>query len=359
VNTQRPSPVLGIRAFGAVTNLGNSALQSAASWIVQARRQQRVKLEGFADPFTLADRPDLTEGLAGAERLFVLLKSAVAEALADEPCPDISSASLNILVLPEGLEETEQEQLADRLAGFWPESDVRFSTLTGNATAAWAALDSAYEVLEANPKLQQVVMVCADSLCDPNRLYQAAENEQLLQKGNSEGYIPGEAAVCLVLERLRNVYELPAGGFALHRPALAQQSEHWWPSANQPDPRPLVSVLTDALNLAGMNPTHISHLLSDMDGSKWRAQIEAEALSRAIYSETSLLPHWQPANMLGQIGAASGPLGWILAAIMHTHRIHPLNTLLNWSIDPAGKTAACVMERSPNRVIDKESKHVN
>jgi 3-oxoacyl-[acyl-carrier-protein] synthase-1 len=359
VNTRRPSPVLGIRAFGAVTNLGNSAPQSAASWIVQTRRQQRVKLEGFADPFTLAHRPDLTEGLAGAERLFVLLKSAVAEALADLPCPETSSTSLNVLVLPEGLDETEQRQLVDKLAGFWPESDVRFTTITGNATAALAALDNAYEVLDGNPKLQQVIMVCVDSLCDPDRLYQAAENGQLLQKGNSEGYIPGEAAICLVLDRLRDVSELPVGGIALHRPALAQQSARWWPSASRPDPQPLVTALTKALTQADMNPTHISHLLSDMDGSKWRAQIEAEALGQTIYSETSQLPHWQPANLFGQIGNSSVPLGWILAVILNTHRIHPLNTLLNWCIDPAGKTAACVMERSAKRLVDKESKHVN
>jgi 3-oxoacyl-[acyl-carrier-protein] synthase-1 len=354
MNTQLPSPVLGIRAFGALTNLGNSALQSAASWIVQARRQHRVKLEGYADPITLADRPDLTEGLEGTERLFALLKSAVAEALSDQPCPDTASASLNILVLPEGLGETEQKQLADRLAGFWPESDVHFSTITGNATAAWAALDSAYEVLGANPKLQQVVMVCVDSLCDPRRLYQAAEAAQLLQKGHSEGYVPGEAAVCLVMDRLRDVTELPAGGFALHRPALAQQSEHWWPSANQPDPQPLVIAITDALALADMNPCHISHLLSDMDGSSWRAQIEAPAISRIILSEAGQLPHWKPASLFGQIGTASAPLGWILATLMHTRRIRQLNTLLNWSIDPAGKTAACVMERAPKR--DRQGK---
>jgi hypothetical protein len=346
MNIHLPSPILGIRAFGAVTNLGNSALQSAASWIIQARRQHRVKLQGFADHFTLADRADLTEGLEGSARLFALLKSAVAEPLADQPCPDAASASLNILVLPEGLDETEQKQLADRLAGFWPESDVRFSIVTGNATAAWVALDNAYEVLDANPKMQQVVIVCVDSLCEPDRLYQAAEAQLLLQKNNSEGYIPGEAAVCLVLDRLHDVSQLPAGGFALHRPVLAQQFDSWWPSVNQPDPQPLVTALTDALDQAGMNPTHISHLLSDMDGSKWRAQIEAEALSRVIYSETSRLPQWQPATLFGQIGTATGPLGWILATILHSHRIHQLNTLLNWSIDPAGKSAACVMERS-------------
>jgi 3-oxoacyl-[acyl-carrier-protein] synthase-1 len=349
MNTQLPSPVFGIRAFGAVTNLGNSALQSAASWIVQARRQHRVKLEGFAAPFTLADRPDLTKDLQGAERLFVLLKSAVAEALADQPCLGTTSASLNILALPETLDEAAQQQLVDRLAAFWPDQAVTFFPITGGATAAWAALDSAYQVFDANPKVKQVVMICVDSLCEPGRLYQAAAAEQLLQKGNSEGYVPGEAAVCLILDRLRDVTQLPAGGFALHRPVLAQQPDAWWPNANRLDPQTLVTVLTDALDRAGMNPTHISHLLSDMDGSSWRARIEAEALSRVIYSETSRLPQWQPATLFGQIGVATGPLGWILATMMHRHRVHQLNTLLNWSIDPAGKNAACVMECSPRR----------
>jgi 3-oxoacyl-[acyl-carrier-protein] synthase-1 len=349
MNTRLPRPVLSIRTFGAVTNLGNSALQTAASWIVQARRQNRVKLEGFAAPFTLADRPDLTEGLQGTERLFVLLKSAVAEALADQPCPDTTSASLNLLVLPEGLDEAAQQQLVDRLAAFWPDQVVTFSPFVGGATAAWTALDSAYQVLDANPKVKQVVMICVDSLCESDRLYRAAEAKQLLHKGNSEGYVPGEAAVCLILDRLRDVTQLPAGGFALHRPVLAQQPDAWWPNAIQLDPQPLVTVLTDALDQAGMNPTHISHLLSDMDGSAWRTQIEAEVLNRVIYSERPRLPHWQPATLFGQTGTVTGPLGWILATMMNTYRVHQLNTLLSWSIDPAGKSAACVMERSARR----------
>jgi hypothetical protein len=98
-----------------------------------------------------------------------------------------------------------------------------------------------------------------------------------------------------------------------------------------------------------MKPTNISHLQSDMDGSSWRALIEAEALSRTLYAKTSQLPHWQPANQFGQIGVVTGPVGWILGIMVHTQRIKQLNTLLNWSIDPAGQSAACVMERSPKR----------
>jgi 3-oxoacyl-[acyl-carrier-protein] synthase I len=350
MTTPLPNPILSLQSFGAVTHLGNSARQTVASWIAQSRRQHRVKLEGFADPFTLADRPDLTESLHGPQRLFALLASALAEALDHLPYPDALTAlsdSLNLLVLPQWFDEKAQQSLLEAMAGLWPDREIVFSPITGDATAAWEALDSAYRVLEANPKIDQVVMLCVDSLCDPTPLYQAAEAQRLLQKNNSEGYVPGEAAVCLVLKRVRDVSQLPAGQFALHRPVLARQADPWWPSAHRPDPKPLITALSGALNQAGLSPNQISHLLSDMDGSSWRAQLEARALGRTIFSQTSERPHWRPATLFGQIGTATGALGWILAALMHNHRIAPLNTLLNWSIDPAGGAAACVMERSP------------
>jgi 3-oxoacyl-[acyl-carrier-protein] synthase-1 len=348
MTTPFPSPILGIQAYGAVTNLGNSALQTAASWVAQTRRHHRVKLEGYADPFTLADHADLTDGLQGAERLLTLLKSAVAEAFDNQVAPDDAN-SLNLLVLPEALETAGQQQLASQLAQFWPDQNVSFSVISGNATAAWSALDSAYRVLEANPRIERVVMVCVDSLCDPERLYQAAEANHLLLKGNSEGYIPSEAAVCLILQRFKDVTQLPPGQFALHRPVLAAQAEPWWPTESKSDPQPLITALSGALDRSDMKPTNISHLQSDMDGSSWRALIEAEALNQTFIAKNGQLPHSQPANLFGHTGVVTGPLGWILGIMVHTQRIKQLNTLLNWSIDPAGQSAACVMERSPKR----------
>jgi hypothetical protein len=342
-----PSPILGIRSYGAVTNIGNSATQTVASWVAQTRRLRRVNLHGFADPFTLADSPVLTEGKQGAERLFALLESAVAEALEHEPCPDAAANSINFLAIPRWLDTEACHQLTDRLSSFWPDRDVVFSTIAGGSTAAWSALMAAYNTIDTYQSFKQIVIATVDSLCEPGMLNQAALERQLLQAENSQGYIAGEAAVCIVLERLSDITQLSPNQFALHRPMLLKQKKPWWPSNRKPNPKALVSVLSGALEQAGIGPQHISHLLSDMDGSSWRAQIEGAALDRVVFSETSSLPHWRPATLIGQIGAATGSLGWILATLMHNSQIEQVNTVLNWSNTPDGKTAACVLERSP------------
>jgi hypothetical protein len=341
------SPILGIHSYGAVTNIGNSATQTAASWVAQTRRLRRIKLDGFADPVTLADNPEVTQGKHGIERIFALLESAFAEAMQHAPCPDAQANSINYLVLPRWLDAQACHQLTTRLSRFWPERDVSFSTITGGSTAAWSALMAGYKAVDTYSSFKQVVIATVDSLCEPAVLNQAAAEGHLLQTENSEGYIAGEAAVCIVLNRYSDITHLPANHFALHRPMLVKQNKPWWPSSRKPNPKALVSVLSSALQLAGMGPQHISHLMSDMDGSSWRAQIEGPALNRAVFAETSALPHWRPATLLGQIGAATGSLGWVLANLMHNNRIEQVNSLLNWSITPDGKTAACVMERSP------------
>jgi hypothetical protein len=341
------NPILGIRSYGAVTNIGHSASQTVASWVAQTRRLRRVKLDGFADTFTLADNPEITGDKQGTERLFALLESAVAEALHHEPCPDAAAKSINYLALPRWVDAKACHQLTKRLSRFWPKHEVTFSTITGGSTAAWSALMAAYKTIDTYSSFKQIVIATVDSLCEPGVIYKAADEGQLLSAENSQGYIAGEAAVCLVLERYPNITQLPSNRFALHRPMLVKQNKSWWPNTRKPNPKALVSVLTSAMEQAEMGPQHISHLMSDMDGSSWRAQIEGPALNRTVFSETSALPHWRPATLIGQIGVPTGSLGWILATLIHNNQIEQVNSLLNWSIAPDGKTAACVLERSP------------
>jgi hypothetical protein len=342
-----PSPILGIRSYGAVTNIGHCATQTAASWVAQTRRLRRVELNGFADPFTLADNSDLTKDKHGVERLFALLESAIAEALENQPSPDVTANSINYLALPQWLDAKACKQLSDRLSSFWPQRDVTFSTITGGATAAWSALMAAYKAVDTYSSFKRIVIATVDSLCEPHILSQAAVEGKLLQTNNSQGYIAGEAAACLVLDRYTDINQLPANRFALHRPMLVKQNKPWWPNNRKPNPKALVSVLSSALEQAGLGAQHISHLMSDMDGSSWRAEIEGPALNRTVFTETSAIPHWRPATLIGQIGAATGSLGWILATMMHSKQIEQVNNVLNWSITPDGKTAACVLERSP------------
>lgn len=350
------SSLLALRCGGMVTAIGNSAGQTAASWLTQVRRLRRVTLEGFADPFTIADCATVTAGLHGVERLAALLGSAVAEAYdgwAALP-PAEPGECLEILVLPDWLPTDDGQRLSDMLTGWLTPYDAwttaRRERLIVNAgtTGAWVALDHAYRALAQRPHLRHVMIAAVDSACEPAQLAHAAQQGWLLQPGNAQGYVAGEAAACLHLTRVHNIGEVPANGFALHRPARVPAGARYWPSEDRPDAGPLAQALTAALQSAGMQPKHISHLASDMDGSDWRAHLESTALTRAFFHDASPVPHWRFAALLGQPGAASGLIGWLLPTVLHAHRIVHLNSLLHWSFDPAGDTAACVLERSPH-----------
>ncbi|MDQ1923463.1 hypothetical protein [Massilia pseudoviolaceinigra] len=351
-----PSPVLAIRSSGLVTAIGNSTLQTTSSWLTQARRMRRVDLDGFADPFTIADCHSVTAQLAPVERLAALLFPAVAEAMddADYLTQQLEDECMEIVVLPRWLNPADGKRLATELGAMllrykgWVDRPRSRLIVPAGASGAWLGLEYAYRSLATNPRLQHVMIAAVDSACTPELLQQAAAADWLHRPGNAEGYVPGEAAACVLLQRADSISELPAGDFALHRPAFFNADEHWGPCATKPDASPLSQALSGALAAAGMEPSNISHLESDMDGSDWRAHLESTALSRVIFSQTTALPQWRPATLLGQTGAAGGIIGWLLPASLHQQQIEHINTVLNWSISPSGEAAACVLERSPN-----------
>lgn len=350
-----PSPLLVLRSSGMVTAVGNSTAQTVASWVAQSRRFRKFRLDGFADPFTIVDCQSITSELFGADRLAALLPSAIIEAI--ESAPDLSASAdapcLEILIVPPRMGSADCERLSSEMTSWlapyhgWSDRPRQRLIVSGGATAAWSALEHAYQALLENPHLQHVLIAAVDSACDPTQLTELAKADFLLRPGNSEGIVPGEAAACVLLERVANAAQIPVGSFAIHRPSLVLAGSPFWPSVNASEASALGQTLASALSLAGMEAVHISHLESDMDGSNWRALVEASALNRVIFSETTALPQWRPATLLGQTGAAFGLIGWVLPAVLHDQAIESVNTVLHWSIEPSGECAACVIERSP------------
>lgn len=351
-----PSPLLALRSHGMVTAIGNSTVQTLASWCAETRRSRRITLEGLADPVTIADCESVTSGRAGADRLAALLASPVAEALDDATHLDSGNGGecLEILLAPSWLDDEGCAQLGAQLST-WIQPYEAWSTCTrsrlvvrAGAAGAWVALEHAYRALAANPDLRHVMLAAVDSTCEPAVLRQAAHANWLLGPGNEEGFVAGEAAACLLLERVATIADLPENGFALHRPVLVQAPQRFWPGDDDPDAGPLSQALTAALNACAMGPANISHLQSDMDGSSWRARVEATALNRVVFTEAAELPHWLPATLFGQVGNPAGIIGWQLLAGLHGQQVERVNSVLSWSVDPAGEVAACVLERSPH-----------
>jgi len=325
-----PAPVLEIEACGAVTALGRDPWQTLAGWVAQARALRRVRLEGFADPFTVAGCAALPDALAGVPRLLGLLQPALAQALPSaRPGPGVL-----LLVLPEWLDDAGAADLAAQVrAGLpAPSRQIDLLVLRSGSTGAWAALALAFAQLEAQPGLDQVAIAAADSLCEPVQLRRAALENRLHHAGHDDGLVAGEAAACVALRRRADITHVPAGRMALHRPAHAAA---------------LAEALCAALAQAGMQGRHLSHLLSDHDGSAWRAAAESEALLRSVFPDAGARPQWRPATLLGQTGCAGGVLGWLLPAASQAHGLARIHTVLGWSLAPEG-CAAAVLERSPH-----------
>ena len=349
------SPLFALHSGGAVTAIGNSLNQTVASWLTQVRRMRRIKIADFADPFTIADCETVTAGKYGADRLGAMLSSAVDEAMGGAASLKLgqSGVALEILLLPSWLDKNEADKVSGALSKSlspwtqWSASVSERNILRAGTVGPWLALEYAYRALEKNPDLQYVLIAAADSLCEPAQLVEAAKADLLFSAANAQGYIPGEAAACILLVRSESVRTLAANSFGLHRPKFARSPQRIWPAENRPDATPLTDTLASALQAARLEAQHISHLESDMDGSSWRAQLESDALTRAVFSQTSTLPHWRPVNLLGHNGSAGGLIGWLLPALLQGRNIEQVNSVLNWTVDPSGEFAANVLERSP------------
>lgn len=359
-----PDTVWALMRSGLVTPLGNSVDHTLAGWAAAARVFQRVNVPGLADPVTVARCSAVAPDITSTERLLQMLGSATAEALQPDEPVDMppwgqGDQALEVLVLPDWLDEEQAKHAGDTWGGWldqlqpWNQFHRERLVLRGTASA-WLALEQAWRRLDQGEDLRHLLVAAVDSLCDTPRLEHAAQQDLVLRPGHSEGFVAGEAAGCVWLQRKAHVREVPLDRFALHRPAVVPVAASDAPSeggtvATEAGAAALREALRQALRLGRLEACHISHLLSDMDGSAWRSNIEATALEVEVFTQASQLPHWRPPVLTGQTGVAGALLGWILPARHHTLDLGRVNSVLHWAVDASGgPIAACVIERSPH-----------
>ncbi|MFE8647257.1 hypothetical protein ACFX58_19420 [Sphingomonas sp. NCPPB 2930] len=340
---------------GAVTPLGSSLEQTAASLTARLQRFRRTGMPDIsALPITTSEVQGVTTGLAGAARLQAMLQSAMEEALSALPPPGtLEGAALLVLALPdrigpEGCRYMAEwaGQCADAVPAWAALGRNACRTVQAGAAGGFAALEVAHAEMLRNPDLRIALLASVDSFCEPTLLRQFVEADLVHRKGNEEGFVASEAASAVLLARRPDV---PARRYALLRPALAQSPHALWPHDRQTDGSVLQPVLDGALRHAGLGTEHISHWLSDADGSAWRSREEQGALMRLTQtSETAHLGGQIPelATRLGQIGAAWGPLYWGLTEVLSRYRLRRTNAALTWALDPSGHAGAAVMVRS-------------
>jgi hypothetical protein len=360
-----PDTVWALLRAGLVTPLGTSVDHTLAGWAAAARVFQRVNVPGLADPVTVARCSAVAPEVTSSDRLLQMLGSATTEAMqpedpADAPHWGQGDQALEVLILPDWLDEEQAKHAGDTWGSWldqfqpWSQFHRERLVLRGGTALAWLALEQAWRRLDQGEDLRHLLVAAVDSLCDMPRLEQEVQQNLVLRPGHSEGFVAGEAAGCVWLQRKAHVRDVPLDRFALHRPAVVPVAASDAPAqdgtvATESGAAALREALRQALRLGRLEACHISHLLSDMDGSAWRSHIEATALEAGVFTQASQLPHWRPPVLTGQTGVAGALLGWILPARHHTLDLGRVNTVLHWSVDASGgPIAACAIERSPH-----------
>lgn len=193
---------------------------------------------------------------------------------------------------------------------FHPHSGIAQSGSPGLASA----LNAGRRLLREGA-VRWVLIAGLDSLLNTEDINHALANHRLLTSDNSDGFIPGEAAACVLLARVGDV------GKAKHQPMLTiagiglEREETDTLSANRPSRGvALAKAMRQALQEADM-PAHAMHArYGDVSAESYFFEEAAYAWTRVLRAP---LPEdyrfLTPVTGVGHIGAAMGPLMLALA----------------------------------------------
>lgn len=247
------------------------------------------------------------------ERAAILLRSAV-EQLVDQIEPETRKRMAVIFASCELDRPVIDESRAHWLAAIAAQAlgdgstASRIMVVRGGAPAGARALALARELLHADAAL--AVVVCSvDSLLDARSLLWLARAQALRGVRRSDGVIPGEAAVALLLR------PSPGGGQALLVAGLGVGDE---PSdRNVQLPRRadgLVTAIRTAIEEAGLPLHELDWRLASGARTSVELKEHTLALTRILRERIDNLPLWLCAETLGDVGTAAG-----LVAIAWAH----------------------------------------
>jgi len=179
--------------------------------------------------------------------------------------------------------------------------------LSGGASGGFVALQTGRASAQAG---RPCAVAAADSLLSAARLLPLAQHERLLVEGNSDGFIPGEAAAILMLsqEKRGALARLCGVGFGLE-PSLFSNEVPLRAEG-------LIAAAREALSDAGLRLTDLDFRLSDAAGESFFFKEQSLLVTRLLQERKQEFPLWLPAETLGNTGAAAGlcSLLWAMAA---------------------------------------------
>jgi 3-oxoacyl-[acyl-carrier-protein] synthase-1 len=226
-----------------------------------------------------------------------------------------------------------QEELNIR---FHPESRLVESGRVGALTAIKQARNMIYDQNRSR-EIDRVIVAGVDSLLNAQTLKVYEARERLLSSQNSNGFIPGEAASAVVVERPR------ASGAQLFCLGIGFGIE----SATIDSEKPLradglTTAIRESLKDAAVMMADIDYRVADVSGEQYWFKEAALSLSRVLRVHKEGFDIFHPADCIGEVGAAIG--GIIMGSMMQamTKGYAPGTTALHHYSNNDGQRAAAI-----------------
>jgi 3-oxoacyl-[acyl-carrier-protein] synthase-1 len=213
---------------------------------------------------------------------------------------------------------------------------------SGHAGALDALIHAAHRVDQGEADLCAVVGT--DSYFSPETIDWLAADNRLDGEGNRDGFIPGEAAGCVVLgsSYARSAFQLPElarlrGAHSARETVLLHGTEEV-----------LGFGLADAI-LGASAPLRLpdeaaDDVYGDINGERYRTDEWCMAILRTNHVLRSV-QYQIPATCWGDVGAASGALGCVLAVRAWAGGYAKGPRVLVWGGSEAGLRSAALLEQ--------------
>ncbi|MFB9242196.1 hypothetical protein IV454_10460 [Massilia antarctica] len=155
---------------------------------------------------------------------------------------------------------------------------------------------------------EQVLVLGVDSYLNAGDINAALRDERLFVPGNSNGFVPGEAAAAVVLRAAT----VDAPG--LHIKGVGQAHEPGRHDGSVPSRgKGLTEAIRAACKQAKLEPTELAFRISDQNGEQFFSKDAANAITRVTFGGQRLA-QLTIADKIGEVGAVAGlaMLAWLL-----------------------------------------------
>jgi 3-oxoacyl-[acyl-carrier-protein] synthase-1 len=306
-------------------------------------------LDNSARPIIGASVPDLDQKLKSRERVAEILFRALSDCLAQSP------RRWQEVPLIVGLAEPERpggtaELASSIVAQMESRLDVRFHPRfscafpTGH-TAGFEALRQARELLEREDV--PACLICgADSYINAPALLWLDRLRRLKTVDNSDGVIPGEAAVAILVQREGESRDSSAARIT----GLGFATEEVHVCSTEPLlAHGLSQAAAAALAEAGTQMHEVDFRISDVTGEGYGFKEQSLTLSRLLRQRRTCLPLWHAADSIGDTGAAAGICELVVGMHAFQKRYAPGDRAACYTSSVPGGRAVAVLERVNGR----------